>query len=76
MLAAMRGFSSASTALRMRSAPGETGIHLVAWIHSASATLVVALSGAAVLGCLWFFLETRAQRLEEAAATRLLEVSS
>jgi hypothetical protein len=59
--------------LRIRSAPGEALIHIVGWMHLASATLVVALSSALILGFLWFFLEGRAQRLQAAAAASLLE---
>ncbi len=61
--------------LAIRSAPGQAMLHLVGWLHLASATLVVSLSGALVLGFLWFFLETHAQRLQAAAATRLLETT-
>jgi hypothetical protein len=59
--------------LRIRSAPGEAMMHLVEWLHLASATLVVALSGALILGFLWFFLETRIQHLQAVAAAGLLE---
>ncbi len=52
------------SALRIRNAPGETLIHLVGWVHMASATLVIALSGALILGFLWFFLEFRTRRQE------------
>jgi hypothetical protein len=59
-------------ALRIRNAPGETLIHLVGWVHMASATLVIALSGSLILGFLWFFLESRARRQELNAAADLL----
>ena len=61
------------SALRIRAVPGETLIHLVGWLYMASATLVIALSGALVLGFLWFFLESRVRRQELTAAARLLE---
>ena len=57
--------------LRIRAAPTETMIHLVGWVHMASATLVIALSGALVLGFLWFFL-TSAARLRELTAVTVL----
>jgi hypothetical protein len=63
------------TAVRIRGAPGEVPIHLVGWIHSSAATLIVALTGAIILGSIWFFLVVRARQLEESAAARLLEVS-
>jgi len=59
-------------ALRIRNAPGEALIHLVGWVHMASATLVIALSGSLILGFLWFFLEYRARRQELNAAADLL----
>lgn len=62
--------------LRIRSAPGEALIHIVGWMHMASATLVVALSGALILGFLWFFLEGRTQRLQTSAAVSLLQADS
>lgn len=61
------------SALRVRAAPRETLIYLVGWLHMASATLVIALSGALVLGFLWFFLDTRLRRDELTAANHLLE---
>jgi len=61
------------SALRIRAVPGETMIHLVGWLYMASATLVIALSGALVLGFLWFFLESRVRHQELTAAARLLE---
>ncbi len=63
------------SALAVRAAPAQAPVHLVGWLHMASATLVVALSGALILGFLWFFLETRAQRLQEVAAAHLLETA-
>jgi len=64
------------SALRIRGAPGEALIHLVGWLHMASATLVVSLSGALVLGFLWFFLEARVRQQESKAITGLFgEVS-
>lgn len=59
-------------ALGIRSAPGDTLVYLVHWLHMASATLVVALSGALLLGFLWFFLGARVRRLELRASTDLL----
>ncbi|MBT8397795.1 MAG: hypothetical protein HKO65_09940 [Gemmatimonadetes bacterium] len=61
------------SALRIRAVPREALIHLVGWLHMASATLVIALSGALVLGFLWFFLEAQVRRQELAAAANLLE---
>ena len=61
------------SALRIRAVPGETLVHLVGWLHMASATLVIALSGALVLGFLWFFLESRVRRQELTAVANLLE---
>ena len=61
------------SALRIRAVPGETLIHLVGWLYMASATLVIALSGALVLGFLWFFLESRVRHREVTAAANLLE---
>lgn len=60
------------SALRIRAVPGEALFHLVGWLHMASATLVVALSGGLFLGFLWFFLDSRARRLELKAAANLL----
>lgn len=59
--------------LRIRNNPGETLVHLVGWLHMASATMVIALSGALVLGFLWFFLEARLRHRELAAVANLLE---
>lgn len=59
--------------LRIRDNPAETLVHLVGWLHMASATLVIALSGALVMGFLWFFLEARLRRRELAAVANLLE---
>lgn len=61
------------SALRIRIAPGEAIVYLVGWIHMASATLVIALSGALVLGFLWYFLGARVRRDEMAAVAQLLE---
>lgn len=61
-------------ALRIRGAPGEALIHLVGWLHMASATMVIALSSALVLGFLWYFLQARVRHQELAAAASLLEV--
>jgi len=58
--------------LRIRTAPRDALIYLVDWLHMASATLTVALSGGLVLGFLWFFLDSRARRLEREAADNLL----
>lgn len=63
------------SALRIRGAPDETMIHLVGWLYMASATLVIALSSALVLGFLWFFLQARVRQHELAAAADLLEVA-
>jgi hypothetical protein len=63
------------SALRIRSAPAETMIHLLGWLYMASATLVVALSSALVLGFLWFFLQARVRQHELSAAATLLEVA-
>lgn len=60
------------SALRIRDVPSETLIHLVGWLHTASATLVVSLSGALVLAFLWFFLESQTRRHERMAAVNLL----
>jgi hypothetical protein len=64
------------SALRIRGAPAETLIHLVGWLHMASATLVIALSSALVLGFLWYFLQARVREQELAAAASLLEVTA
>jgi hypothetical protein len=61
--------------LRIRAATAETMIHLVGWLHMASATLVIALSGALVLGFLWFFLSSAVRHRELAAVSDLLEGS-
>jgi len=61
------------SALRVRSAPAESLVHLVGWLYMASATLVIALSGALVLGFLWFFLEAYVRQHELDAASRILE---
>jgi hypothetical protein len=61
------------SALAIRVEPALALRHLVGWLHLASATMVVALSGALLLGLLWFFLETRATHLDELAAARILE---
>jgi hypothetical protein len=61
--------------LRIRNNPGETLLHLVGWLHMAAATMVIALSGALVLGFLWFFLEALLRRQELAAVANLLEDS-
>ena len=60
------------SALRIREIPEEAPIHLVGWLHMASATLVVSLSGALVLAFLWFFLESQTRRRERSAAVSLL----
>jgi hypothetical protein len=59
-------------ALRVRSAPGEALVHLVGWLHMASATLVIALSGALILGFFWFLMESRFRVRELSAAAELL----
>ena len=59
--------------LAIRAGPGAAIGHLVRWLHMASATLVVALSGALLTGLLWFFLEARAASLEERAAASMME---
>ncbi len=64
------------SALRIRAAPAETLIHLVGWLYMASATLVITLSSALVLGFLWFFLQARVRQQELAAASSLLEVAT
>lgn len=60
-------------ALRTREVPGQALVFLVHWLHQASATLVLALSGALLTGLIWFFLEARATHLEEQATARLME---
>jgi hypothetical protein len=60
--------------LAIRAGPEPAIVHLVGWLHMASATLVVALSGALLTGLVWFFLEVRAASLEERAATAMLKV--
>lgn len=59
-------------ALRIREVPGDAFIHLVGWLHMASATMVVALSGALMLAFLWFFLDAQTRRLERSASQALL----
>jgi hypothetical protein len=59
-------------ALRIREVPREALIHFVAWLHLASATMVVALSGALMLAFLWFFLDAQTRRLERVASQTLL----
>jgi hypothetical protein len=59
--------------LRIRDVPGEAVIHLVGWLYMTSATLVIALSGALVLGFLWFFLESAIRHREALAVNDLLE---
>ena len=61
-----------SAAVRIRGAPEEAMIHLVGWMHMASATLVVAFSGSLILAFIWFFLESRARRMEKRALASLL----
>jgi hypothetical protein len=63
------------SALRIREIPRDTLIHLVGWLHMASATLVIAISGALVLGFLWFVLQARIRKQELATVAHLLEVS-
>jgi hypothetical protein len=60
------------SALRIRALPEETLIQLVGWLYMASATLVIALSGALVLGFLWFFLESRVRHQEMNAVKSIL----
>jgi len=64
------------SALSIRGAPVLALRDLVEWLHLASATMVVALSGALLTALLWFFLENRAAYLEEKAARALLEPST
>ena len=59
-------------ALRIQAAPGTALRHLVEWLHMASATLVVALSGALLTALVWFFLEARAADLDRGAAAHML----
>lgn len=58
--------------LRIRATPAEAMVHIVDWLHMASATLTVALGGSLILGFLWFFLDSRARRMERRAAADLL----
>ncbi|MGW8265551.1 MAG: hypothetical protein ACWGSQ_04235 [Longimicrobiales bacterium] len=64
------------SALSIRGAPRLALRDLVEWLHLASATMVVALSGALLTALFWFFLENRAAYLEEKAARALLELST
>lgn len=59
-------------ALRIREVPSEALIHLVGWLHLASATMVVALSSALMLAFLWYFLDAQTRRLEKLASQALL----
>jgi len=59
-------------ALVIRGSPDMALPQLVYWLYLASATLVVAISGALLTGLLWYFLETRAAHLEQRAASTLL----
>lgn len=59
-------------ALRIQASPPTALRLLVEWLHMASATLVVALSGAVLTALVWFFLETRAADLDRRAAHHLL----
>jgi hypothetical protein len=61
------------SALHIRAVPGDTLIHLVGWLQMASATLVIALSSALVLGFFWFFLDSQVRRRELQAAANLLQ---
>ncbi len=61
------------SALAIRITPQMALRYLVEWLHLASATMVVALSGALLTALLWFFLENRASHLEEKAAAAILE---
>jgi hypothetical protein len=63
------------SALEIRAVPGEALVHLIKWAIGASAILVIALSGALLLGSIWFLLRARARRIEETAVSRLLEVT-
>lgn len=58
--------------LRIREVPRMALVHLVDWVYASSATLVVALSGAVLIGLLWFSLEARATALEARAAQTLI----
>ena len=60
------------SALVIRRTPGMALRFLVEWLHMASATLVVALSGSLLVALLWFFLEARASQLDERAAASLM----
>jgi len=80
LLLLLLGFSSIwvelyRAALSIRGAPRMALRDLVEWLHLASATMIVALSGALLTALLWFFLENRAAHLEEQAAAALLEPS-
>ena len=61
------------TALEVRADTEYALKYLVEWLHMTCATLVVALSGALLVGLLWFFLETRASQLDERAASSMME---
>lgn len=61
------------TALVVRADTTYALVYLVKWLHLACATLVVALSGALLVGLFWFFLETRASQLDERAASSMME---
>jgi hypothetical protein len=61
------------TFLIIREGPQSALPYLVHWLHMASATLVVALSGALLTGLLWFLLEARSAQLEERATARLMD---
>lgn len=60
-------------ALVIRGSPERALVHLLNWLQMASATLVIALSGALLTGLIWFFLESRTAHLEEEAAAFILE---
>lgn len=62
------------TFLAIREAPSTAFPLLVHWLHMASATLAVALSGALLTALFWFFLEARSAHLEERATARMMEV--
>ena len=61
------------TALVVRADTAYALKYLVEWLHLASATMVVALSGALLVGLFWFFLETRASQLDQRAASSMME---
>jgi len=63
-------------ALLIREGPDAALVVLVHWVQTASATMVVALSGGLLLGLLWFFLESRASQVEAVAAAELLRPSA